>query len=534
MKPLMGNGDQTEPLLERLVFKVAQGMAGETGTRFFESLVRNLAQALPADFVFAGALKPGPVKRIVPLASFGDAAEPPPEEFDLASTPFRDMTAEHSQPFSFPALAAERFPDDPILRRIPGAGYVGAPLVDSAGHIVGVVTAITRRRLEDAEPAEETIRIFSALAAKELERINHVESLERQNAEFHRLAEARAAEVRATEESGPAKSHLERDNAYLRDEIRIAHPAGVGDSPEFRALMNHVRRVAGTSAIVLIQGEAGTGKELAARAIHNLSARRNRPLVKLDCTAMPLESLDVELFGGLRSAQSEVAPRIGRLDFADGGTLLIDEVAALPLDLQAKLLRVIQQREFRPLGFQRTVKIDIRLLMTTNRDLDRAVEEGRFRSDLHQRLLVDPLRVPPLRRRRADIALLTEQYLGILRNQLGHEDLSVSARMMSQMMNYAWPGNIRELRNLLFRAAVSLPSSTRQAELDLPIHAESTWPEPVTLEQAEREHVNRTLTACNWVIEGPRGAAAVLDVPPSTLRSLMKRLKIQRAAKTTS
>jgi transcriptional regulator with GAF, ATPase, and Fis domain len=256
-------------------------------------------------------------------------------------------------------------------------------------------------------------------------------------------------------------------------------------------------------------------------------------LVKLDCAATPPEALEVELFGGIGSPQSETAPRIARLDYADGGTLLIDEVAILSLDLQAKLLRFIQQREFRPVGFQRTFKTDVRLLATTNRDLDRAVEEGRFRSDLYQRLLADPLRVPPLQRRRQDIPLLTEQYLRVLKNQLGYQNLSVSARMMNQMMNYGWPGNIRELRHLLYRAAVSLPTHSPQAELDLAIPTESNWREPVTLEDAERHHVNRTLTACNWVIEGPRGAAAVLDVPPSTLRSLMKRLQIQRVAKTT-
>jgi transcriptional regulator with GAF, ATPase, and Fis domain len=404
---------------------------------------------------------------------------------------------------------------------------VGAPLIDSAGNFVGLMSAITRRRLEDAALAVEVIRIFSALAARELERVKHLESVERQNAELRRVLETRVGEARVVEEGAAAKSHLERDNAYLRDEIRSEHPAGIGASQEFRTLMSHVRRVAGTSAIVLIQGEAGSGKEVTARAIHNLSSRRNRPLVKLDCAAIPAEALEVELFGGLRSPQSEAAPRIGRLDFADAGTLLIDEVAALPLDLQAKLLRVIQQREFRPLGFQRTIKTDVRLLVTTNRDLEQAVQEGRFRSDLHQRLLVDPLRVPPLRRRRQDIPLLAERFLGMLKSRLGSENLSVSERMMGHMMTYSWPGNIRELKDLLFRAALS-----NQAGLDLPVQADSAWPEPITLEEADRQHVNRTLAACNWVIEGPHGAAALLDVPPSTLRSLMKRLNIQRAGKT--
>jgi formate hydrogenlyase transcriptional activator len=512
----MESGGQAEPTLEHLVFKVAQGIAGESGPRFFESLVRHLADALPADFVFAGALKPG-ARRIVELASFGNAPEPPPREFDLAGTPFQDVTPERAEPFSYPVAAAQRFPDDPILRKVPGDGYVGAPLVDSAGNMVGLMSAITRRHLEDTKVAEELVRIFSGLAARELERVKQIESLEHENAEFRRAAE----------EGTAVKSHLERDSANLRDEIRNAHPAGIGNSAEFRALMSHIRRVASTSGIVLIEGETGSGKELAARAIHNLSSRRDRPLVKLECAAIPAELLEVELFGGLPDPQSEGAPRIGRLDFADGGTLLIDEVAEFPLDLQAKLLRVIQQREFRPLGFQRAAKVDVRLLITTNRDLDLAVKEGRFRSDLHQRLLVDPVRVPPLRRRRQDIPLLADRFLGVLARRLGRESLRISERMMGQMMTHSWPGNIQELKYLLFRAALSA-----QAELDLPVHsADSAWPEAATLEEADRQHVNRTLAACNWVIEGSRGAAAVLNIPPSTLRSLMKRLKIHRAGK---
>ena len=202
------------------------------------------------------------------------------------------------------------------------------------------MSAVTRRRLEDPKAAEELVRIFSALASRSWSVSRQIEALERQNAESRRAAE----------EGSASKSHLERDSAYLRDEIRIAHPAAIGKSPEFRTLMNQVRRVSATSAIVLIVGETGSGKELAARAIHNQSSRRNRPLVKLDCVGIPPELLEVELFGGLRDARSEAAPRVGRLELADGGTLLIDEVAAMPLDIQAKLLRMIQQREYPAAG----------------------------------------------------------------------------------------------------------------------------------------------------------------------------------------
>lgn len=515
----MGSSDQAERNLEHLVDTVTQRTSGQTGPALFESLVRNLAEVLPADVVLAAEVKPES-GRAVTLASFAAANGGPPEgipkEFDLAGTPFQSVGSRPSELFSHPTDAAHLFPNDPILQKIPGNGYIGAPLLDAAGNLLGLMSAVTLDRLEDAPSAEEVVSIFSGLASKELERTRQTQLSERQNSEARRM-----------EEGNALKSQPERDSAYLRDEIRISHPAPIGESPEFRSLMNQVRRAASTSAIVLVDGETGTGKETVARAIHNQSSRRARPVVKLDCINTPAELLEVELFGGLRDPQSEAAPRIGRLDFADGGTLLIDEVAEMPLDLQAKLLRVIQQREFRPLGFPRTAKVDIRIIATTNRDLDQAVRDGRFRSDLHQRLLVDPVHVPPLRRRRQDIPLLTERYLTRLAHQLGRESLRVSERMMSQMMTYSWPGNIRELWHLLYRAAL-----TGKNELDVPVHSvESTWPEPATLEDANRHHVNRTLGACNWVIEGPRGAAAVLGIPPSTLRSLMKRLNIHRAAK---
>ena len=514
----MGSNEPAGPVLEHLVFKVAQGIAQESEPRFFESLVRNLARALPADFVFAGALEPE-VNRIVTLASFGNGehGEEVPREFDLADTPFRSATPERAEPVLCPTGAAAQFPQDPILRTVPGDGYVAAPLLDSAGNLLGLMSAVTRRRLEVPEVAEEVVRIFSALASRRLESLRQIRSLERQNAEFRRAAD----------EGSASKSHLERDCAYLRDEIRMAHAPGIGNSPEFRALLNNIRRVAPTSGIVLIQGETGSGKELAARSIHNQSSRRNRPLVKLDCVATPAEALEVELFGGLRDPRSEAAPRIGRLDFADGGTLLIDEIGALPLDIQAKLLRVIQQHEFRPLGFPHTNKVDVRLLATTNHDLEQAVKQEQFRSDLYQRLMTDSVYVPPLRRRRQDIPLLAERILHLLERRLGRPGLRVSERMMSQMMTYDWPGNIRELENLLFRAALH-----GDTELDAPVHpAPAGAPEPVTLQDAERQHVLRMLANSNWVIEGPRGAAAALGIPPSTLRSLMKRLQIQRAAK---
>jgi formate hydrogenlyase transcriptional activator len=481
-------------------------------------LVRHLARVLPADFVFTGALKPG-ANRVVALAAFGETGETPPMEFDLAETPFVALPTKAVSPFVYHEAAAELFPNDPILRRIPGNGYVGAPLVDSSGKPVGVMSAIVRRRLEDARLAKELIRIFSVRAAAELERTKQLEALQYQNADLRHSIEDLTA----------LKLSLERDDACLRDEFQSRQSLAIGGSAKFQALMSQVRRVANTSADVLVHGEIGTGKELVARAIHNNSPRRRRPLVRIDCTAVPPDSLEIELFGGVRNLPAPGVPRIGRLAYAEGGTLLIREVAELPLETQAKLLRVIHQKEFRPVGSNRAVQIDVRLLVTTNRNLEEAIKQGRFRSDLYARLAGDAVKVPPLRQRRQDIPLLAEHFLSRYLRRMGRAEARLSDPMMRQMLGYDWPGNIVELQGVLFRAALS-PDAVLDLPLNLPVEAAASL-EAATLEDANRRHVERTLASCNRVIEGPRGAAAVLNVPPSTLRSLMKRLGIQRAGK---
>src|ERR1700689_277327 len=286
------------------------------------------------------------------------------------------------------------------------------------------------------------------------------------------------------------QARLEQDNAYLLDEIRSEHNLGemVGASPKFRELTERIHLVASTTATVLICGQTGTGKELVARAIHDLSPRSKRPLVKVNCAAISAGLVESELFGHVKGAFTGATDRrIGRFEYADGGTLFLDEVTEQPLETQGKLLRVLQEHEFEAVGSNRTVKVDVRLLAATNRNLAELVREGRFRMDLFYRLLVVPVDVPPLRERRDDIPLLASHFVRRVSRQFGRRVERISEGMMQEMVAYDWPGNIRELENFLARAIVLCPGDT----LDMPLlGSDSSAPEPAesrSLEAAERK-----------------------------------------------
>jgi transcriptional regulator with PAS, ATPase and Fis domain len=337
------------------------------------------------------------------------------------------------------------------------------------------------------------------------------------------------------EELTQLRARLEQDNACLKEEIRADHPSDemVGSSPAFQELVSRIQLVASTSATVLIQGETGTGKELVVRAIHNLSDRRERPLVKVNCAAISAGLIESELFGHVKGAfTGALERRIGRFEYADGGTLFLDEVTELPLESQSKLLRVLQEQEFEAVGSNRTTKVDVRLLAATNRSVAEAVREGRFRMDLYYRLLVVPVEVPPLRERREDIPELAAHFIRRYGRQFGRRVEGISSSALQQLLDYDWPGNIRELENVLARAVVLCQGSVLQAPLFAPggEAAGDSEAAPRSMEEAERRHIENALAATRWVIEGSQGAAAVLGLNPSTLRSRMRRLGIQRPA----
>jgi formate hydrogenlyase transcriptional activator len=310
----------------------------------------------------------------------------------------------------------------------------------------------------------------------------------------------------------------------------------VGDSPALETVLEEVRRVAPTGSTVLIQGETGTGKELIARAIHNISPRCGRPFIKLNCAAIPLDLLESELFGHEKGAfTGAITQKLGRFELADKGTLFLDEVGDIPPSLQPKLLRILQEQEFERLGSGHTHQVDVRLVAATNRDLDEMVRNGQFRSDLYFRLNVFPVHLPPLRERREDIPTLVTHFVEILGRRIGRQIDCIPPETMAALTMYDWPGNIRELQNLVERAVIlsvngvlpnPLPSTAMQRNSVFP--TASTLAAATTLVDSERALILRALEAVGWVIGGRNGAAARLGVKRTTLIYKMQRHGILR------
>ncbi len=339
-----------------------------------------------------------------------------------------------------------------------------------------------------------------------------------------------------------ARLEVERD--HLRQEIEHQHGDVVGQSAALRRVLEHVDAVATTGATVLIRGESGVGKELVARAIHERSGRADGPLVKVNCACIPRELFESEFFGHAKGAFTGAhRERVGRFELADGGTLFLDEVGEIPLALQAKLLRVLQERELERIGDDQTRAVDVRVIAASNRPLDREVEAGRFRQDLYYRLAVFPIEVPPLRARPEDIRPLAEHFLAKYAGGLGRPDLTLSSADESTLMAYAWPGNVRELQNVMERAAILSPEGILRLDRALPAFAAAgRAPDPPALRPLSNEILTETemksleqrnivaaLEHCGWRIAGETGAAALLGMKPSTLRGRMKALRIARS-----
>ena len=331
------------------------------------------------------------------------------------------------------------------------------------------------------------------------------------------------------------KDKLTEEKLYLEDEIRTEYDFEeiVGDSQSLKRVLRDVETVAPTDSTVLIQGESGTGKELIARAIHNLSGRRQRTFVKVNCAAIPTGLIESELFGHEKGAfTGAISQKIGRFELADKGTLFLDEIGDIPLELQPKLLRVLQEREFERLGSTRTVKVDIRLVTATNRDLSQMIASREFREDLFYRLNVFPITLPPLRERREDISLLARYFTQKYARRMNRAIETIPGEAMEALTNWNWPGNVRELENLIERAVIL----TRGAALHVPLaelrnggEAASTTGALTTLEEAEREHILRGLRESKWVVGGPAGAAVRLGLKRTTLQSRIQKLGIVRS-----
>ena len=338
----------------------------------------------------------------------------------------------------------------------------------------------------------------------------------------------------ALKELEALKNKLEEENVYLKSEVcevRLFSDM-IGTSNALRYVQTRVEQVASTDATVLIMGETGVGKELVARAIHENSNRADKPFIKVNCAAMPTSLVESELFGHERGAFTDaIQQRKGRFELADTGTLFLDEISELPQDTQAKLLRVLQDGEFERVGSARTLKADVRIIAATNRDLNAEVADGWFRADLFYRLNVYPITVPPLRKRREDIPLLVEHFISLIAPRIGKHIDTVPRQIMAQLKAYDWPGNIRELRNVVERSIITSPNSTLHVPDDLLTEKQLSSAEfgsSISLDEVQHQHILAILKKTDGKIEGPGGAAEILQLKPSTLRHRMKKLGVKR------
>ncbi len=527
---------------EETLRSVVEGTAAVTGGDFFSALVRHLASAIGVRYAFVTECTDQTKTRVRTLALWSGESLADNIEYDLALTPcervFEGEVCHHANNLQ------QLFPHDTPLVSMEAESFIGLPMCADSGDIIGHLAVLDVKPMPNASHAMSVLSIFAARAGAELQRLKAEQELRRALAEVEQL-----------------RNRLHAENIYLQEEIQGQHNFGeiVGTSPALLTVLQELERVAPTDSTVLISGETGTGKELIARAIHDRSARKNHPLVKVNCGAISAGLVESELFGHVKGAfTGAIDRRTGRFELADGGTLFLDEVSELPLETQVKLLRVLQEGEFEPVGSSRTVRADVRIIAATNRNLEEAAREGRFRFDLFYRLNVFPLRIPALRERRSDIAQLVMFFLSRFGKKFGKRMDGVSQETMELLIQYPWPGNIRELQNVIERGVVlahgpvlTLDPGVLQAQssavsvtaasaighasaVAAPSVAGKSSPEsPATLEEMERRHIVDVLEQARWVIEGVRGAARLLNLHPNTLRSRMKKLGIHRPARET-
>jgi formate hydrogenlyase transcriptional activator len=609
---------------------IVEATAGSTGTVFFESLVGHLATALGVSYAFVAEFA-GAATRVRTLAYCGKGQTLPNLEFDLAGTPCQDVVlgglCHHARG------VRKEFPKDKILVDLEIESYMGVPLLNAGGKVLGHLAVFDERPMPPEPRRLLIFKVFAARAAAELQRLRYEQQLLESEERYRDLFEEapigyiqedldsrfinanRAAmqilglkphevvgmvgmslvadtpenkqrvrqafaligegmgtggvviQLRRKDDGRPIwvqwysrpepygkytrtvlvditdrvlaeqeKARLTEQNLYLQEELKGIHNFEeiIGLSPALTAVLDNVRRVASTDSTVLIMGETGTGKELIARAIHSNSRRKDKPLIKINCAALPPGLVESELFGHEKGAfTGAIARRIGRFELADGGTLFLDEIGELPLETQAKLLRVLQEREIERVGGSVPIRVDVRIIAATNRDLKKAVAERNFREDLYYRLNVFPVPLPPLRDRTEDIPLLARFLVDKFATRIGRRVEAISEDTIRRLIAYRWPGNIRELENVLERAVILAAGPMLEVEIGGEIPSGPTAIEDTSLcslEAIERRHMVGVLRQTDWLIEGPRGAARILGLHPNTLRSRLKKLGIARSS----
>jgi formate hydrogenlyase transcriptional activator len=495
----------------RALFDITNALVSKlTPNELFPAISEQLSRVIKHDFALltlrndSGRLEPYALHSTGPQL-FEELKEP----FDPAGMPAADVLA-----IGRPIVARDTDLDRyPAMRRFVALGFksiCSAPLI-TRDRVFGTLAL---SRMSDLEWTRDDVEFLSQVAGQVSIAVDN-------SLAYRELSEM--------------KERLATEKLYLEDEIRLDHNIGnmVGQGPAFHSVLKSVQIVAPTDSTVLILGETGTGKELVARAIHEMGGRKKGSFVKVNCAAIPASLLESELFGHEKgSFTGASAQRIGRFELAHQGTLFLDEIGEMPLELQPKLLRAIQDQEFERVGGTRTIRTDVRFLAATNRDLKAMVDENKFRADLYYRLHVFPLRVPPLRERREDIPLLTRYFVQKHAQKMGRTIDTIPAPALEALTRYDWPGNIRELQNLIERSVILTTGNTLNITLpELPENTPAAHPagsSPGATHIAERERIIKALEEAKGQVGGPNGAAARLGLRRTTLQSRMRKLKISR------
>jgi PAS domain S-box-containing protein len=623
---------------------IFEGTAAEIGEQFFAALVKNLCRALNVHGAWVTEYLEE-VQRLRALAFWLGDQFVPHYEYNIAGTPCEPVIKE-TRLFCVPERVIELFPEDPDLPDLGAVSYMGTPLLDLDGSILGHLALLDTKPLPEEPRGQIIFQIFTARATAELQRLRAEKEVREREQKLSRLVDSamdaiieldqnlKVTQVNAATEKVfrcgagqilgqdflqflsvegrgklayfirdldarpegqrylwipeglrarclggeefPAEATLSRfemdrqtfytlilrnvndrleaeqkiraltvEAEYLKEEIKMLQDFGeiIGQSEPILQVLRDVQQVAETDATVLILGETGTGKEVIARAIHHASRRRNKPLIKVNCAAIPTALIESEFFGHEKGAfTGATSKREGRFALADSGTIFLDEIGELSLDLQVKLLRVLQEGEFEPVGSSQTRKVDVRVIAATNRDLQQEVKAGKFREDLYYRLNVFPIKMPRLRERGDDVALLASAFANKFAQKMGRKILPLSPECIRRLQVYDWPGNVRELQNVIERAVITSRDGRLNLDRALPEIA-STTANKVTLStevdshrirtaeelrKLERDNIILALEATDWKVAGKTGAAQLLGMNPSTLASRMKTLGIRR------
>jgi len=504
-------------LEQELLRTISEQTSCLTGLDYFRELVKYVTASLNVRYSFIVECSNEEKTRVRTLSYVDRMQVKENVEYDLTGTPCEILI--RGKELFLPSGVKKYFPREENVE-----GYLGVPIFSpSTGEVIGHIAACHDMPMTAEQNQVDILKIFAARAGAEIERLAAQKKLEQANLEL----QMRLKEIEEL------KNQLQAENKYLQEEIKLNHNFEdiISISKKFQKVLQQIEQVAETDATVLITGESGTGKELIARAIHNISNRRRKPLVKVNCAALPANLIESELFGHERGAFTGAMERkIGRFELADGGTILLDEIGDLPVELQAKLLRVLQEGEFERLGNSRTIKVSVRVLAATNRNLETAIETKEFRSDLYYRLNVFPIHCPPLKERKEDIPFLVKHFCQKYEVKVGKKVNSIPSKVMDALTAYDWPGNIRELENVIERAIILSRNGVIQYGDWMPMAklVEAAKSKLLRLDDVEREHIIEVLKQTGWKISGEKGAAKILGLNATTLEARMKKLGIQR------